>query len=136
MECLSPGDGQAFFQGTDYNRTIFNFFGPPFIVARNVPVIGALLAGWHLPRHRRALLIAVFCFTVFASAYTLVSIYPLNAVLFEQAGGAHSPAEIREMVTDWIFRDRLRFGIGLVGFSAILWAFRLPIPGEMTGERK
>ena len=123
-----PETVHAFFQGTDYNRTIFNFFGPPFIVARNVPVIGALLAGWHLRRHRSALLIAVLCFTVFASVYTLVSIYPLNAVLFEQAGGAHSPEEIRAMVRDWIFRDRLRFGIGLVGCVAILWAFRLPIP--------
>ncbi len=40
-----PETVRAFFQGTDYNRTIFNFFGPPFIVARNVPVVAALLAG-------------------------------------------------------------------------------------------
>ena len=64
-----PETVRAFFQATDYNRTIFNFFGPPFIVARNVPVIAALLAGWHLHRHRHALLIAVLCFTVFAPVY-------------------------------------------------------------------
>ena len=131
-----PETVRAFFQGTDYNRTIFHFFGPPFIVARNVPVIAALLAGWHLPRHRHALLIAVLCFTVVAPVYTLVSIYPINAVLFEQAGGTYPPEEIRAMARDWIVRDRLRFGIGLIGFSAILWAFRLPMPGEMTDEQR
>jgi hypothetical protein len=50
-----PESVRAFFQGTEWNRTIFNFFGPSFIAARNVPVLAALIAGWHLPQHRRAL---------------------------------------------------------------------------------
>jgi hypothetical protein len=130
-----PDSVRAFFQGTDYNRTIFHFFGPPFIVARNLPLVAALLAGWHLPRHRRALLIAVLCFTGFGVIFTLTSIYPINAVLFEQAGGAHSAEEIRTMVGQWIFRDRLRFAVGLVGFVATLWAFRLPLPAASERHR-
>jgi hypothetical protein len=56
--------------------------------------------------------------------YTLTSIYPINAVLFEHAGGAHGPEDIPAMVSQWVCRDRLRFGVGSIGFSALLWAFR------------
>lgn len=125
-----PESVRAFFQGTEWNRTIFNFFGPPFIAARNVPVLAALIAGWHLPRHRRALLIATACFTVFGAIFTVAYVYPINAVLFEQAGGAQSADEIWALVNQWILFDRVRFAVGLVGFAAVLHAFRLPIPGE------
>lgn len=130
-----PESVRAFFQGTDYNRTIFQFFGPPFIVARNVPVVAALIVGWHLPRHRRALLIATACFTVFGAIFTFLYVYPINAVLFEQAGGSQSPNEIRALANEWIFRDRVRFAIGLIGFVAVLHAFRLPIPRERSMEK-
>ena len=86
------------------------------------------MTGWHLPRQRHALLVAVVCFTVFGAAYTFVSI--ISAVLFERAGGNHGADEIRAMAQVWIFRDRLRLGIGLVGFAAVLHAFRLPVPEE------
>ena len=59
---VPPETVRAFFQGTEYNRTVASFFGPPFMVARNAPLVAALIAGWHLPRHRRALLLAVACF--------------------------------------------------------------------------
>jgi hypothetical protein len=117
----------AFFQGTDYNRTIFHFFGPPFMVARNLPVLAALVAGWHLPRHRRALLIAVAAFTVFGVIFTFLYVYPINAVLFEEAGAGRSASEIRELASAWILRDRIRFAVGLIGFAAVLHAFRLPL---------
>ena len=132
----SPPDSvRAFFHGTDYNRTIFRFFGPPFIAARMLPVLAALLAGWHLPRHRLALLLAPACFA-FGVVYTLVYIYPINAVLFEQAGGNHSAEAIRAMADRWIFADRLRFAIGVVGFLAVLWAFRLPMTSEMRANER
>ena len=125
-----PESVRAFFNGTDWNRTIFNFFGPPFILARNVPIVVALIAGWHLPRHRRALLVAVACYTGFGAFFTIVFVYPINAVLFEQAGGAGTADEIRAMASRWILFDRIRFLIGLVGFAAVLHAFRLSIPRE------
>jgi hypothetical protein len=125
-----PESVRTFFQGTDYNRTIFNFFGPPFIVARNVPLVVALAAGWHLPRHRPSLLVATACFTVFGAIFTIFYVYPINAVLFEQPGGNRSAEEIRTLAHEWIFRDRLRFAIGLIGFAALLHAFRLPIPPD------
>jgi hypothetical protein len=57
----------------------------------------------------------------------LFYIYPINAVLFAQAGGSHSGDEIRGMAGDWIFADRLRFAVGVIGFLAALQAFRLPL---------
>jgi hypothetical protein len=125
-----PESVRTFFNGTDWNRTIFNFFGPPFIIARNVPLLAALVAGWHLPRHRRALLVAVLCFAGFAAIFTITFVYPINAVLFEQAGGTGSADEIRALVRRWILLDRIRFLVGLVGFAALLHAFRIPISGD------
>jgi hypothetical protein len=124
----SPPDSvRTFFGGTDFTRTLYHFFGPPFMAARNLPLVLALLAGWHRPRHRYALLLAVACFTVFGLVFTLAYVYPINAVLFHQAGGSGSPEEIRAMVDQWVFADRLRFAVGMVGFLALLWAFRQPI---------
>jgi len=122
-----PESVRDFFQGTAYNTTIFRFFGPPFMGARVIPIIIALVVGWHLPEHRLTLGIAVLCL-VAAVLFTFIYIYPINAVLFQQAGGDLSPTEIRRMVRAWIWADRIRFGVGIVAFVAILWAFRLPLP--------
>lgn len=121
-----PESVRAFFLGTVYNQTIFHFFGPPFMAARVIPIILALLLAWHLPKHRAALGTATLCL-VAAVVFTLTYIYPINSVLFEQAGGDHTAAEIAQMTHAWIWADRLRFGIGIVAFIAILKAFRLPL---------
>lgn len=78
------------------------------MIARNLPLVLALLAGWHRPKHRNALLFAVACFA-FGVIFTLNYIYPINAVLFEQAGGGQSAEAVRAMASQWIFADRLRF---------------------------
>lgn len=122
-----PVSVQAFFTGTEYNRTIFHFFGPPFMVARILPSLAAFGLAWRLPAHRRALALAVGCI-VLTVAFTIVYIYPINAVLFEQAGGDNSPQKIAGMARRWIWADRLRFVVGTVAFAAILQAFRLPLP--------
>lgn len=123
-----PESVYSFFLGTDYNRTIFHFFGPPFMVARVVPIFIALALAWNLPRHRAALGIAVLCLiaTIF---FTFAYIYPINAVLFTQAGADLSGADIAELVRNWIWADRLRFAVGVVALVALLQAFRLP-PGS------
>lgn len=122
-----PESVRAFFLGTRYNETIWNFFGPPFMVARLAPLLGALLVGWHLPRHRKWLLAASFCMA-FGVVFTLAYIYPINDVLFTQAGGNHSADEIRAMARQWIMADRVRFGIGAIGFLALLRALSIPFP--------
>ena len=128
MWSASPPESlRAFLQGTDYNRMIYHFFGPPFIAARTIPTISALALAWHLQEHRVALSVAVVCVAAIA-IFTLTYIYPINAVLFEQAGGGHSATEIAAMVRTWIWADRVRFGVGIVAFVAILRAFRLPLP--------
>lgn len=129
-----PESVRAFFEGTRYNETVFRFFGPPFMAARTLPLLVALAAGWHLPRHRRALLVAVACFVAFAVPFTFAFVYPINAVLFEQAGGGAAPEEVRRLVDQWIVRDRIRFAVGAVGVLAVLHAFRLPV-AEGTDAR-
>jgi hypothetical protein len=121
-----PESVYAFFLGTDYNRTIFHFFGPPFMVARVAPILIALALAWHLPRHRIALGMTVLCLAA-TIVFTFAYVYPINAVLFAQAGADLSSAEITELVRNWIWADRLRFAVGVVAFVALLQAFRLPL---------
>ena len=130
MWSASPPESlRAFLQATEYNRTVYHFFGPPFIAARIVPLIIALAVAWHLPKHRVALGVAAVG-VVAIVIFTLAYIYPINAVLFEQAGGDRSAAAITAMVRTWIWADRIRFGVGVVAFVAILRAFRLPLPRQ------
>jgi Domain of unknown function (DUF1772) len=121
-----PESVRTFFRDTDFGRHKVRFFGPPTMAARNLPLILALAAAWPRPRHRAWLLLAFGCFA-FGLVFTLAYVYPINAVLFNQAGGDGSASEIRSMVARWIFADRLRFVIGLVGLFAVLQAFRLPM---------
>ena len=60
--------------------------------------------------------------------FTLLYIYPINEVLFAQAGGNGSPEEIRAMAKQWILANRLRFAVGCISYISLLYAFRLPIP--------
>jgi hypothetical protein len=122
-----PESVRAFFLGTRYNETIWNFFGPPFMIARLAPLVGALLVGWHLRRHRNWLLVAAICMA-FGVVFTLAYIYPINDVLFAQAGGDHSAEEIQSMARRWIIADRVRFGVGFIGFLALLRALSIPFP--------
>lgn len=32
------------------------------------------------------------------------------------------------MVDQWIYADRVRFAVGIMGFLVLLWVFRQPIP--------
>ncbi len=121
-----PESVRTFFRDTDFGRHKVRFFGPPTMIARNLPLILALVVAWPRPRHRAWLLLAVGCFA-FGLILTLAYVYPINAVLFNQAGGSGSDNGIRSMVSRWIFADRVRFVVGLVGLFAILKAFRLPM---------
>ncbi len=42
---------------------------------------------------------------LFGAIFTIAYVYPINAVLFEQAGGGQSGDEIRALVNEWIFRE-------------------------------
>lgn len=122
-----PESVRAFFQGTQYNQTIGHFFGPPFMAARVLPLLVALALAWHLPQHRLLLGVASVCL-VAAVVFTVAYVYPINAILFERAGGDRSAAEVASMVRRWIWADRIRFVVGVGAFISILCAFRLPLP--------
>jgi cell division septal protein FtsQ len=77
-------------------------------------------------RHRAWLLLATGCFAL-GLVFTIAYVYPINSVLFNQAGGGGSASEIRSMAERWVFADRFRFVVGLVGLFAVLQAFRLPM---------
>lgn len=123
-----PESVRAFFLGTRYNETIWNFFGPPFMVARLAPLLGDLIVGWHLQQHRGWLLLAAVCMA-FGAIFTLAYVYPINDMLFAQAGGNRRPEEIQAMARQWIMADRVRFGVGVIGFLARLpgYARKRPI---------
>jgi len=123
-----PESVRLFFKGTEFNRTIVNFFGPPWMAARFLPIVAALIAGWPYQFHRRLLLVATTCMA-FGILYTITYIYPINQILFFQPGGQRDAEEIKAMVRQWIFADRLRFSISIVGYICLLRAFSRPAAG-------
>jgi hypothetical protein len=48
-----------------------------------------------------------------------------NGFLMTKAGGDNTAEEIKAMVAKWIFADRFRFAIMVVGYFFLLKAFRL-----------
>ena len=130
-----PQSVKEFFSETSFNKYIFNFFGPPWMAIRNMPVLIALLLGWSSKPHRQYLLIT-FVSLIIGVIYTFSYIYPINDVLMTKAGADKSPEEIRTMVDKWIFADRLRFAVMLIGYFFLLKAFRLPVPGNKIPSEK
>jgi hypothetical protein len=118
-----------FFQGTNFTRTVLNFFGPPWMLARNLPLLAALVLGWQFRTHRKYLLISVCCM-LFAVIFTLVYVYRINAILMTPAANSVSADVIKVLVRKWIFADRLRFGVGFAGFLSLLKAFGTPLSNE------
>ncbi|MGZ8549440.1 MAG: DUF1772 domain-containing protein [Chitinophagaceae bacterium] len=129
-----PQSVKEFFSETSFNKYIFNFFGPPWMAIRNLPVLIALVLGWDSKLHRKYLLIT-FISLIIGIIYTFTYIYPINDILMTKAGGDKSAEEIRTMVDKWIFADRLRFAVMLIGYFFLLKAFRLPIPGNKTPQK-
>ncbi|MDP4262824.1 MAG: DUF1772 domain-containing protein [Bacteroidota bacterium] len=119
-----PDSVRFFFSETRFNETVWNFFGPPWMAARLIPLLICIVAGWNRGGEQRILFIIAGCCWVFITAYTLIHIYPINDILFKQAGGNNSPDVIRNMVDKWLFADRFRFVIGTAGYFCLLWVFR------------
>lgn len=128
-----PETVRHFFGDTSFSKFINNFFGPPWIVLRFVPLIAALFLGWGSRLHKRYLLITTVIF-IFGVVYTLGYIYTINDILIFSAGGDKTAEEIRIMVDKWIFADKLRFATMLIGYFFLLKAFRLPFPVEKIKE--
>jgi len=85
-----------------------------------------LFFGRGLPAHRPLFIVTAVCMS-FVLVFTLAYVYPINAVLFTQAGGDHSVEEIRAMLHRWIIADRARFVVACVGYLALLRALSIPI---------
>jgi uncharacterized membrane protein len=121
-----PQSVREFFGGTSFNKYIFNFFGPPWMAIRNLPVLIALILGWHSKQHRIYLLITLSSL-IMGIAFTIAYVYPINSILMTNAGGDKSEAEIITLVNKWIIADRIRFVVMAIGYFFLLKAFRLTI---------
>jgi hypothetical protein len=125
----SPPESLRMFLMNDYVHTVAHFFGPPFIAARTVPLVVALIAGWTSAPHRTALSVAFGCW-LFVIGFTLLYVYPINDHLFVAGSSQLTDSESRELLQRWVIADRVRFVVGCVGFIALLRAFRLPLPAS------
>jgi hypothetical protein len=121
-----PLSVKDFFGRTSFTKYIYNFFGPPWMAIRNIPVLIALILGWNYKIHRRYLMVT-FLILVAAIAYTILYFYDLNEALMFKAGSGYSDAVITSMAEDWIFADRLRFVAMTIGYFCLLKAFKMPM---------
>ena len=124
-----PESVKEFFGTTSFNKYIFNFFGPPWMAIRNLPLVIALVLGWYSKEHRKYLLVTLITL-IFGIVYTFAYIYPINDILMTKAAADKSAQEIQTMVDKWIFADRLRFVVMLVGYFFLLKAFKIQIPEQ------
>lgn len=124
-----PESVRTIFTDAGLNKTIWNFFGPPWMAVRNVPLIAALVVGWPYPAHRRLLQVTV-AIAVLGVVFTLIIIYPINAVLMGEPGHEVGADEMRSLVRQWVIADRIRFAAMTVGFLFLLRAFAIPCPGN------
>ena len=121
-----PGSVQNFFGHTRLYDYLLDFYGPKWMIIRIAPVIICLLLGWNSILHRNFLLVTVGTLAV-GILMTILFVYPINEAIMAKAGEGSSSEQIKQMVSNWILLDRLRFAIIFVGFVFLLWAFRRPI---------
>ncbi len=121
-----PGSVKDFFGANRAYDYLLNFYGPPWMFIRTLPIFVSLLLGWDSKPHRSLLLVTSLSI-VFGILLTIIFVYPINDAIMAKAGEGKSPDEIKRMVGNWIFADRLRFAVMFVGYCCLLWAFRLPV---------
>ena len=121
-----PESVQAFFKGTTYTHTIWNFFGPLTQVARAAPLALLVVAAWN-HANLRPWIVACAATMVIGLILTRAWIYGINDVLIFKAGGDLPADAVRALVHKWILLDRIRFAIMAGGYVCLLRAFTLPI---------
>lgn len=126
MWSSSPPDSVIrFFTGTSFSSVIYNFFGPPWMLLRVVPLFLALFLGWK-KKQRTMLLVACGCMMAII-IYTIVYIYPINLLLMEQTNFI-TDDQIVILTCRWIEADRIRYLVGCIGYLFLLRAFQLSGP--------
>ncbi len=117
-----PESVQAFFKGTAFMTTIWNFFGPAWQIARALPLALLVAAAWGYPAVR-PWIVACAATMLVGLVMTRAFIYPMNDVLFARAGEGLSADAVRALVDRWILWDRVRFAIMSGGYLCLLRAF-------------
>ncbi len=120
-----PESVHAFFTGTSYMTTIYNFFGPITQIARVVPLLALVAVAWPYEELRPWLLVTGATL-LFGLVFTRAYVYPMNDLLARGGEGLAAEA-VRSLVSRWIFADRLRFAVVGAGYLCLLRAFRLPL---------
>src|SRR5450432_1626252 len=115
-----PVSVNFFFTKTTFNKTIWNFFGPPWMAARLIPLLLCILIGWKEAGSKKLYLVVAGVCWIFITIYTLAFIYPINDILFKQAAENYPVEFVKELVKKWLFADRLRFVIGTAGYLCLL----------------
>ena len=120
-----PDSARVFFSETSFTKHIYNFFGPPWMAIRNLPLLLALFVGWKSVKHRRYLLISV---TILISSivFTVIYVYSINNDLMFNAGAGYTDVELTTLAMKWIWADRIRFVVMVIGYIFLLKAFKLP----------
>lgn len=121
-----PESVTAFFKGTAYMTTIWNFFGPVTQLLRALPLLLLAIFAWRFAHLRPWILVCAGTMAV-GLVMTRAFIYPMNDVLFTRAGEGLSADAVRSLVHTWIWWDRVRFAIMAGGYVCLLRAFALPL---------
>ena len=98
------------------------FWRHPFIMSYGIFLVGAIVACWP-NRGRRMWLFATLAIFIAILIWTLTYFIPQGVIpLFMNAGAGIEPSEITRRAEAWIFWDKVRLGVGALGFFCGLQA--------------
>ena len=93
-----------------------DFWRNPFLMSYGIFLIAAIVACWP-NRARRMWLFATLAVFIAILIWTFTYFIPQGVIpLFMNAGAGIEPAEITHRSEAWIFWDKVRLGVGIVGF--------------------
>ena len=112
----------------------------PSSVALLLCSFAALITGWQTPWRYRIWLILPAIMMLAILIFTVSAFWPRNAALWAVAqgfpGAIQDPAEVAEMVRQWVSWDWIRVAMGFVGYASSVRAISVSFPGTTADVPK
>ena len=119
-----PASVQAYFSDARHFEALRRFHQNPFFFVGLLCLVASIALYWKTRALRWWLLIALFA-KVAVSVGTTLYVYPINDVLMVHHAANINPASAVELTRHWLFADRVRFLIKVVGLLSLLRALQL-----------
>jgi hypothetical protein len=123
----SPPESVRWVSGTPLVSRLARFHANPLGLIGLLALLVSPLLAWDMPALRTWLLLAIAIQAVIILG-TVLYVWPINKVLFEQTGEGFDAGTITTMARRWLLADRIRLVFRLASFLCLLRAMSLSGP--------